>query len=97
MPSAAPEQLSLLPHPSFLMATPSGSTSAATAAAAAATASVSKPTHRYTTEIAQMCYVFHGEPKEGGEDEVVQYLEDIVRAQLGEVVSRYLSFHSDVL
>lgn len=69
------------------MATPSNSTSLAAAASAAATASVSKPTHRYTTEIAQMCYVFHGEPKEGGEDEVVQYLEDVVRAQLGEVVS----------
>ncbi|ORY55312.1 transcription initiation factor IID, 18kD subunit-domain-containing protein [Leucosporidium creatinivorum] len=35
-----------------------------------------------------MCYVFHGEPKEGGEDEVVQYLEDVVRAQLGEVVQQ---------
>lgn len=36
-----------------------------------------------------MCFVFHGEVKDvgaGGEDHVVQYLEEVVRAQLGDLV-----------
>lgn len=40
--------------------------------------------YRYSAEIAQMCYVF-GQPCEPDE-EVVQTIEDIVRAQLAEIV-----------
>lgn len=50
---------------------------------------VSKPTHRYTTEISQMAFVFNGESSREMDEDVCQYIEDIVRGQLADIVSCY--------
>jgi hypothetical protein len=48
--------------------------------------------YRYTAEIGQMCFVFNGEcsglngETKDIDDEVVQYIEDIVRSQVSEIV-----------
>lgn len=68
------------------------------AVTSSAVAAVVKPTHRYTSEIQAMMFVYASSssspssaaaaspPKELDED-VCQYVEDIVRSQLAEIVS----------
>lgn len=49
-------------------------------------------TYKYSTEISQMCYVFeqgYNQP----EEEVLHYIEDVVRSQLLEIVSILSSFN----
>ncbi|KAK4058658.1 Transcription initiation protein spt3 [Microbotryomycetes sp. JL221] len=53
------------------------------AAAAAAAASL-RPSHVFTSEIQQMAFVVTGD--KDVDDDVAQYIEDIVKAQLGELV-----------
>lgn len=56
-------------------------------AAANLVGAVLKPTHRYTTEISQMAFVCNGEGAREIDEDVCQYIEDIVRGQLSDIVS----------
>lgn len=47
-------------------------------------------TYKYSSEISQMCFVFE-EGYQQPEEEVVHYIEDIVKSQLTEIVSWALS------
>ncbi|KAK4053079.1 Transcription initiation protein spt3 [Microbotryomycetes sp. JL201] len=77
------------------MSTMSGvtmTTSALTAAAlqqaqaqAAAVVAASRPSHIFTSEIQQMAFVFTGDSEI--DDDVAQYMEDIIRAQLCEILT----------
>ncbi|KAM0792473.1 hypothetical protein ACM66B_005147 [Microbotryomycetes sp. NB124-2] len=58
--------------------------SAVQQAQAAAAVAASRPSHVFTSEIQQMAFVFTGDSEV--DDDVAQYMEDIIKAQLCEIV-----------